>query len=325
VSSSSSNSSGGGGGGGSSSSLELAMCFLGLQASYLTWGYVQEKIMTTEYSTGQFPSATFCVFSNRILAVVVSAGAIYHRHRHLKVSAPLFAFAPCSFSNSLSSLMQYQALRYVSFPLQTLSKSTKVIPVMLVGKLLNGKTYDAIEYAEALSISMGIFIFSFAESSSQPHESSETKLWGLLMLALYLVGDSFTSQWQSRVYKLHPSVDQFQMMFATNLWSMLLALIVLVVTGELWKTLEFLNENPAAVTDNLAIAVTSTTGQLFIFYTIRRFGPVPFTVIMTTRQLFAVVISAIVFGHSLGVAAYLGAVCVFLTLLHQTWRRMRKK
>ena len=27
----------------------LAFCFVGLQASYLTWGYVQEKVMTREY------------------------------------------------------------------------------------------------------------------------------------------------------------------------------------------------------------------------------------------------------------------------------------
>ena len=47
-------------------------CFIGLQVSYLTWGYVQEKVMTTEYTTGKFPSATFCVFSNRVLAVKVS-------------------------------------------------------------------------------------------------------------------------------------------------------------------------------------------------------------------------------------------------------------
>ena len=30
------------------------------------------------------------------------------------------------------------------------------------------------------------------------------------MLLLYVVADSFTSQWQSRVYREHPTVDQFQ-------------------------------------------------------------------------------------------------------------------
>ena len=50
----------------------MAFCFVGLQLSYLTWGYVQEKVMTTEYTTGRFPSATFCVFSNRVLAILVA-------------------------------------------------------------------------------------------------------------------------------------------------------------------------------------------------------------------------------------------------------------
>ena len=44
--------------------------------------------------------------------------------------------------------------------------------------------------------------------------------------------DSFTSQWQSRVYKDHPGVDQFQMMFAVNSWSILLTLGALLLSGE---------------------------------------------------------------------------------------------
>ena len=42
--------------------------------------------------------------------------------------------------------IRLQALRYVSFPLQTLSKSAKIIPVMLMGRLLNGKTYPCVEF-----------------------------------------------------------------------------------------------------------------------------------------------------------------------------------
>ena len=57
---------------------KFLLCFGGLQASYLTWGIMQEKIMTTEFTptprvpNGKFPSAAFCVFSNRFLAVIVA-------------------------------------------------------------------------------------------------------------------------------------------------------------------------------------------------------------------------------------------------------------
>jgi adenosine 3'-phospho 5'-phosphosulfate transporter B2 len=157
----------------------LAFCFVGLQVSYLTWGYVQEKVMTTEYGdSGRFPSATFCVFSNRVLAILVSLCMMVYRHGSASVPAPLWVFAPCSISNSLSSYGQYQSLRYVSFPLQTLSKSTKVIPVMIMGKLLNKKAYPWIDYAEALVISLGVSLFSFSESKHK-HGGGHTETIGV--------------------------------------------------------------------------------------------------------------------------------------------------
>lgn len=313
----------------------LIFCFVGLQASYLTWGYVQEKVMTRVYTTGKFPSATFCVFSNRILAVSIAMLITLVQHGgKLSLPAPYYAFAPCALSNSLSSFGQYQALRYVSFPLQTISKSTKVIPVMLMGKVLNKKTYPMIDYVEALAISVGVSIFSLAgggggkgpggEDSGDGGAASAAFL-GLSMLALYVISDSFTSQWQSKLYQAHPSVDQFQMMFAVNSWAITMTLFALVTSGELVTTLKFLSMNPVAGLDNLTIAITSATGQLFIFYTIKTFGPVVFTIIMTTRQVFSIVISCIIFHHAIPLPALVGAGAVFAAIFHRIKRQANKK
>ena len=299
----------------------LVFCFVGLQASFLTWGFVQERVMTTEYTTGRFPSATFCVFSNRVLAILVAAVAMICQHGTVHIPAPLWAFAPCSLSNTVSSYAQYQALRYVSFPLQTLSKSTKVIPVMLMGKLLNNKRYRWVEYSEAAAISAGVSMFAFSESAPKAGASTTTThLMGILMLGLYVGADSFTSQWQSRVYKKHPAVDQFQMMFAVNTWSIAITLAALLTSSEFFSTFHFLADNPAAIWDQVVISITSATGQLFIYFTIRKFGPVVFTIIMTTRQMFSMILSTVAFGHSLGVWSYVGAVVVFGAIFYRIRR-----
>ena len=52
-------------------------CFVGLQFSYLTWGVLQEKIMTRQYvdstgKIGQFKDSQFLVFVNRIMAFAVA-------------------------------------------------------------------------------------------------------------------------------------------------------------------------------------------------------------------------------------------------------------
>ena len=116
------------------------VCFCGLQASYLTWGYMQELIMTTQFTptprvpSGKFPSAAFCVFSNRFLAVIVAAVAVRVKHGSVfhNNAAPLWAFTPCALSNTMSSWSQYASLKYVSFPVQTVFKSSKLVPVMLM-------------------------------------------------------------------------------------------------------------------------------------------------------------------------------------------------
>jgi len=283
--------------------------------------------MTKVYENGEkFPSSTFCVFSNRIVAVFVAAMMVMYKHGELRLAAPLIAFAPPSMSNTLSSWGQYEALNYVSFPLQTLSKSTKVIPVMLMGKVLNAKEYPWVEYVEALAISAGVSLFALTkESKGKVGDSTETAWLGVLMLTMYIVSDSFTSQYQARVYKEYPTVDQFQMMFASNVWAITFTLSALLLSGELWTTLAFLHANPSAIWDNVIIAITSATGQLFIFYTIKMFGPIVFTIMMTTRQMFSMVLSTVLFSHPLGEGAVLGAVVVFITLILRIKRQWNKK
>lgn len=121
--------------------LKLAFCFSGLQLSYLSWGIVQEHIMTHQYKNGRFISSTFLVFANRLLALIVSLIiVVFQKSSNPELSVikdvPFYYYAPASLSNTLSSWAQYEALKYVSFPTQVLSKSCKIIPVMLVSKLI---------------------------------------------------------------------------------------------------------------------------------------------------------------------------------------------
>ena len=77
--------------------------------------------------------------------------------------------------------------------------------------------------------------------------------------------------------------------------------------------------------DNITIAITSATGQLFIFYTIKTFGPVVFTIIMTTRQMFSIVLSTFLFGHPIKPVAVLGATVVFATIFNRIKRQAKAK
>ena len=266
---------------------------------------MQELIMNTQFEStplvpsGRFPSPTFCVFSNRIIAIVVAAALCYWKHGSTRSSAPLWVVLPCSVSNTLSSFCQYASLLHIPFPLQNLFKSTKVIPVMLMGRFLKGTEYPWIQYGEAALITVGVFFFSQSHANNKEHINSNTgipeetpvQMLGIFLLCGYVLTDSFTSQWQSKIYADYGRIDQYHMMFGVNFWSILLTTASLVLAGEVPAVLEFLAANPQALYYNVITGLVSTTGQLFIFYTIKRFGPVALTITMTTRQMFSMAIS----------------------------------
>mmetsp|Transcript_9444 Transcript_9444/g.9963 ORF Transcript_9444/g.9963 Transcript_9444/m.9963 type:complete len:349 (+) Transcript_9444:51-1097(+) len=304
--------------------------FFGLQISYVVWGMMQELIMTTKFNptpsvpSGMFPSASFCVFSNRFLAIVISYLVIKTVHGTVHCSAPHYAFLPCAVSNTASSWAQYASLHYVSFPLQNIFKSTKVIPVMLMGMLLRGVTYSLIEYIEAIAITAGVFLFSMSKNATQS-EDAETSAIGVILLITYVCSDSFTAQWQSRIYKDYGKIDQYHMMFWVNTWAVLLTSGALLFSGEMLLVIEFLRVNPTAVVFNIVTAITSATGQFFIFYTIKEFGPIVFTVIMTTRQMLSMFLSSVMFGHPMSLISYVGTILVFGSVFHSIRRQMKER
>lgn len=311
----------------------FAFCFAGLQVSYLTWGYMQELIMTTTFEPtpgapdGKFPSAAFCVFSNRFLAILVAIVAVRMRHGAVLENndAPLLAFAPCALSNTMSSWSQYASLRYVSFPVQTVFKSSKIIPVMIMGKVLKGTGYPVSQYVEALFITLGVAVFSIASKASD--KDTTTEITGLLFMCMYICFDCFTSQWQDKVYTKYgrANVDPYQMMLGVNSSAIVMTTAGLILGGDIPIIVEFFKANPTVLQYNIITAITSATGQLFIYTTIKEFGPIVFTVIMTTRQMISICISSFIFQHPITLKALSGALIVFGVLFYQIRRKYLAK
>ncbi len=190
-----------------------------------------------------------------------------------------------------------------------------------MGILVNKKSYPVSEYIEALAITIGVTLFTLNEKTS-PASASEnsSSMIGIGLLCLYLFCDSFTSQWQSRVYKQY-HIDQFQMMLGVNLWSIVLTGFTLYQSSEFLSSIGFLMADSNAFLNMTVLSITSATGQLFIFYTIKEFGPVIFTIIMTIRQILSLLLSCFLYGHSLLIMSWMCAAFVFVVVGNRIYRK----
>ncbi|XP_007545628.1 adenosine 3'-phospho 5'-phosphosulfate transporter 1 isoform X1 [Poecilia formosa] len=308
--------------------LKLMFCAAGLQASYLTWGVLQERVMTRSYGAvapdhdgEKFKDSQFLVFMNRILALTVSGlwCMLFKQPRH---GAPMYMYSFASLSNILSSWCQYEALKFISFPTQVLAKASKVIPVMLMGKLISRKSYEYWEYFTAVLISVGVSMFLLSSTTSK-HPSTVTTFSGVVILIGYIVFDSFTSNWQDNLFKY--KMSSVQMMFGVNLFSCLFTVGSLLEQGAFFESLAFMTRHSEFAFHAVLLSVCSACGQLFIFYTISQFGAAIFTIIMTLRQAFAILLSCFLYGHSVTIVGGFGVAVVFVALFLRVYARSRMK
>ena len=96
-----------------------------------------------------------------------------------------------------------------------------------------------------------------------------------------------------------------------NLWSCLYLGVGLVATGEIWEFLSFVTRHPSIIWQLASVSAASALGQYFIFMCVSEFGPLPCSLVTTTRKFFTVLGSVIIFGNSLSNRQWMGAALVF--------------
>ena len=147
--------------------LNLAVCVGGVLGSLCIYGVLQERLMTIPYggtteepeSAEMFTSSVFLVLMNRLVTVCVSAMGIVLTGDSFRTMTPLNLYASIAFANLVTTVCQYEVLKYLSFAASTLAKCAKIIPVMIWGRVILHKSYGWRDYAMAALVTTGCFLF----------------------------------------------------------------------------------------------------------------------------------------------------------------------
>lgn len=236
----------------------------------------------------------------------------------IKPVAPVYSYAAVSFSNVVATTCQYEALKYLWFPLQSLGKCAKMFPVMLWGMLMLRKKYTGKDYLIATSITMGCTMFILTgDVKSRASNTDQFFLYGGLLMLGYLAFDGFTSTFQDKLFKGFQMTTYNQVLY-TTLWSSILSSVTLFTSGQLAPALAFVSKHPEALVNIMALSAAATCGSLCISYTIKSFGALTFAQIMTLRQFLSIVLSSMVFMHPLTTGQWVSAVMIVATMYYQS-------
>lgn len=293
----------------------------------------------------KFRNAQFLVLINRVLAFIIAVIVLLYQQNYQSTTTkrksffrtkqpPFYLYMYCSLSNIMSSWCQYEALKYVSFPAQVLSKGCKMIPTMIMNQIVMGRAQKREEWLFAITISFGMSIFMLNEKQESHLHVNETMndsftfssfLSGIIILVLYLTFDSFTSNWQQSLFDQYRSLTSLHMMAAVNFYSILFTSVSLLQQSDFFPAMSLLFANPSLMWDCIILSICSACGQLFIFHTISTYGAIIFTLIMTLRQAFAILLSCFIYSHSITWFGLLGIVIIFASIFFKTYRKFTER
>lgn len=294
----------------------------GIFTCLISYGYFQEKIMTGQWGDdklgGKQISSVFLVMCNRLTSLTIAIIGIVSQGESFAPGAPVTAYSAIAFSNMMATTCQYEALRYVSFPTQTLAKTAKMIPVMIWGTFLAKKTYKVKDYVVAAGVTVGatFFLLTGDVTVKQAKSSSrETSVTGMMIMIAYLFFDGFTSTVQERLFK-DIKVSTWNQMLYVGLLSALVTGFVSGVNTQgnggipPWDQDLYMHV--------LFLSLSAAIAQIFILILIKEFGALIFATVMTTRQFLSILLSCLIFLHPLTLGQWVGTVLVFGSLYYKT-------
>ncbi|XP_024389642.1 UDP-galactose/UDP-glucose transporter 3 isoform X2 [Physcomitrium patens] len=307
----------------------FSFCVAAIYGAYITQGVLQEKISTTRYGKDQqrFDYLTFLNLTQCLVCFVWSFIMLKIWPGDPGSEAPILEYCWCSVSNAIGPACGMLALKFISFPAQVLAKSSKMIPVMLMGALVYGVRYSIQEYLCTFLVAGGVAVFAIKESSGKPGKiASPNAPLGYTLCLLNLALDGFTNATQDALSAKYPKVTAWHLMMGMNLWGALYMCLFmfLVPGGGGYAAVSFCLSHSEAARDIFLFCLCGAVGQNFIFLTISHFGALTNTTITTTRKFVSILVSSLWNGNVLSAQQWTGVAMVFLGLSYQIWCKHQK-
>lgn len=294
----------------------FAICALGIFVCYFYYGILQERITRGKYGEGPDEERFTCTLAlvffqcvvNYVYAVLMSKTVLDQGEDTTKSSY----YGICSLTYLVAMVSSNKALLWVNYPTQVIGKSCKPIPVMVLGVLVGRKSYPLLKYLFIMMIVAGVALFMYKDGAAKAAVSDGGALIGVgeMLLLGSLTCDGLTGAVQERMKTEHQTKSG-HMMKSMNKWSIAYLGVALAISGEGLQFLSFVQRHPTVIWQLASFSVASALGQFFIFMCVSDFGPLPCSIITTTRKFFTVLGSVIIFGNSLITRQWLGAVLVF--------------
>lgn len=185
------------------------------------------------------------------------------------------------------------SLMFLNYPAQIMFKSTKVLPVMVMGAFIPGlrRKYPVEEYISAVLLVVGLIIFTLADAQTSPNFS----ICGVIMVCGALILDALLGNLQEAIFSMNPTTTQMEMLFCSTAVGLPLLIPPMILTGELFTAWGSCLQHPYIYVVLIFEAMATFVGQLSVLCLIAIFGAATTAMVTTARKAFTLILSYLIF------------------------------
>ncbi|CAB4021628.1 Adenosine 3 -phospho 5 -phosphosulfate transporter 2, partial [Paramuricea clavata] len=270
-----------------SRSTQLFICCTGVFAFYLVYGYLQELIFSFEGIQPFGWYLTLIQFACYGIFGIIES----NWRREFNRRIPLQTYALLAFLTVSTMGLSNTSLGYLNYPMQVIFKCCKLIPVMIGGVLIQGKRYSIVDVAACVLMSIGLILFTLADSEISP-KFDQT---GIILITLALCADAMIGNVQEKAMKTYSSTNTEVILFSYGI-GFFYILAGLGISGGLREPFEYCAQHPSS-TYGLAVifSLTGYLGIAFVLSLVKCFGALLAVTVTTCRKAITIVLSFMFF------------------------------
>lgn len=203
------------------------------------------------------------------------------------------------------------SMRYLNYPAKVLFKSSRIVPVMMVGCFIQRRRYHIRDYASVLLIVAGLILFMEGDMKSSPTFS----YYGVSLISVALLVDAAILNVQEFVlnkYKAH----QDELILYSYLSGTVVQFIICYMWGELGEGINFVRHTSSNTFTVVALySVCGFLGVSCVAAVTKRFGELISSITTTARKATNLFLSFFLYPKDLSTLHISGIIVFCIGLL----------
>ena len=241
------------------------------------------------------------------------------------MKAPVRSYFLLTLCLMTSSALSNLSLNFINFPTKVIFRSCKLIPTMLIATIINKRIFSPFEYACALSISLGLIIFTFTDWTLTPvfHPI------GIFFVSVSVFADAILPNAQERLFKMGSS--RLEVTLFTNVFTLIAMTITTLLSGDMINLIKLVystdNQNGSGMLTVYLVIYTliSYIAVSSFMLIVKKFGGVTAVLLGTARKAMTLILSFCFFPKAFSIYYVIGTVLVLGGLLAGSLMKLQKK